>query len=597
MNSSPKNMQPLAPAFRYLLLGTAILAFGLIVVGVILRVSDSSTACLDWPTCSGVLTERLGSPAFLPYLHRIIAAVTGIGLATSLVFAWRRYRNQPWIVWPLSVASGLMAIQILLGRFVAVQNDSPIMSSVHFVLALGVLALTVIPLVILFSLDFSKRVGKVSETKSRIGLTYNSPFSRLTLLTLIAVLFLFISGTWVSASGAQAACQSWPLCGEIIPIDYLGWGNLVHRLVTLVAGILVFILLIQAWRTQRSQTGILVATTAAGVLFFSQAFMGMVETTQNYPDYLIGLHIATAAAVWVALVIQATLVGLAQRSAIDEQAEALVWKERNLKVLLKDYFEHIDDSLYTLSLRMVKLSSKIQEDLSNAHYNLDKSLENIAENRIQQGRTNQQYTMTAANNLADLLSDMLQSLQNQQPGSGKGKGKEGELSLPDIIKQQKNMMQKMKEGLDSQKGQGQKGKEELTGEQYQMYQEQKMIRDQLQELMDKEGSGGTKGKSVMQQMELLEKILLEKGVGADALQRMQQLEHELLELENAGMMRNKDTKREATSGEQIPSRRNIKELELDYLNRQTDEMLRRKRLEMSPEYREKVKKYFESEKL
>jgi len=86
-------------------------------------------------------------------------------------------------------------------------------------------------------------------------------------------------------------------------------------------------------------------------------------------------------------------------------------------------------------------------------------------------------------------------------------------------------------------------------------------------------------------------------VGADALQRMQQLEHELLELENAGMMRNKDTKREATSGEQIPSRRSIKELELDYLNRQTDEMLRRKRLEMSPEYREKVKKYFESEKL
>lgn len=267
------------------------------------------------------------------------------------------------------------------------------------------------------------------------------------------------------------------------------------------------------------------------------------------------------------------------------------------QVLLKDYFEHIDDSLYTLSLRMVKLSSKIQEDLSSAHYNLDKSLENIAENRIQQGRTNQQYTMTAANNLADLLSDMLQNLQNQQPGSGKGKGKEGELSLPDIIKQQKDMMQKIKEGMDSRKGQGKKGKEELTGEQFQMYQEQKMIRDQLQQLMDEQGSGGTKGKSVMQQMEILEKILLEKGVGSDALQRMQQLEHELLELENAGLTRNKDTKREATSGKQIPSNRNINELELNYQNRQSDELLRRKRLEMSPEYRKKVKKYFEIEKL
>jgi len=337
MKSSQNTMQSVAPSFRNLLLGTAFLAFGLIVLGVILRVSGSSSACLDWPTCSGGLTESIGSPAFLPFLHRIIAVVTGIGLTTSLVCAWRHHRNQAWIVKPLSAAAGLMAIQILLGRFVAVQTGSPSMSGVHFALALGVLALTVIPLVILFYLDFSKRVGKVGESKAYIRLTYNSPFSRLTLLTLIAVFFLFISGTWVSASGAQAACQSWPLCGELIPIDYLGWVNLVHRLITLAAGILVFILLIQAWRTQRSQTGILVATTAAGVLFFSQAMMGMVETAQNYPGQLIGLHIATATAVWVALVIQATLVGLAQRSADDEQAEALIWKDRDLKELLKDY--------------------------------------------------------------------------------------------------------------------------------------------------------------------------------------------------------------------------------------------------------------------
>ncbi|MCK4899294.1 MAG: COX15/CtaA family protein, partial [Anaerolineales bacterium] len=57
MNSSQNTMQSVAPAFRNLLLGTAFLAFGLIVLGVILRVSGSSSACLDWPTCSGGLTE------------------------------------------------------------------------------------------------------------------------------------------------------------------------------------------------------------------------------------------------------------------------------------------------------------------------------------------------------------------------------------------------------------------------------------------------------------------------------------------------------------------------------------------------------------
>ncbi|MGI9530584.1 DUF4175 family protein [Lutimonas sp.] len=265
------------------------------------------------------------------------------------------------------------------------------------------------------------------------------------------------------------------------------------------------------------------------------------------------------------------------------------------QIKLKENFEHIDDSLYTLSLRMVKLSSKIQEDLSAAHYNLDKSLENIAENRIQQGMSNQQYTMTAANDLADLLSDMLQSMQNQKPGSGKGKGKEGEMSLPDVIKEQQGMMKKMKDGMDSQKGQGKKGKEAMSSEQFQMYQEQKMLKDELQKLMDKEGAGGQKGKAALQQMEELEKILLEKGITKETLERMQELEHELLELENANMERNKDKKRESETNVNDFEQRQIEELKIQNDLRNESEFLKRKRLELSPEYKKRVKEYFEQE--
>lgn len=263
------------------------------------------------------------------------------------------------------------------------------------------------------------------------------------------------------------------------------------------------------------------------------------------------------------------------------------------QIKLKENFEHIDDSLYALSLRMVKLSSKIQEDLSSAHYNLDKSLENIAENRIQQGMSNQQYTMTAANNLADLLSDMLQNLQNQKPGSGKGKGKEGELSLPDIIQKQQGMMKKMKEGMDAQKGQGKNGKEAMSGEQFQMYQEQKILKDELQKMLDKEGGGSQKGKAAISQMEELEKILLEKGITNEALDRMQKLEHELLELENANMKRNKDTKRESETNEKDNEFREIQDLKDSSKFRNENEALRRKRLELSPEYKKRVKEYFE----
>lgn len=266
------------------------------------------------------------------------------------------------------------------------------------------------------------------------------------------------------------------------------------------------------------------------------------------------------------------------------------------QIKLKENFEHIDDSLYALSLRMVKLSSKIQEDLSSVHYNLDKSLENIAENRIQQGMSNQQYTMTAANNLADLLSDMLQNLQSQKPGSGKGKGKEGELSLPDIIQKQQGMMKKMKEGMDKQKGQGKNGKEAMSGEQFQMYQEQKILKDELQKMLDKEGGGSQKGKNALSQMEDLEKILLEKGITNEALDRMQKLEHELLELENANMKRNKDTKRESETNEGENQFREIQNLKDSSKFRNENEALRRKRLELSPEYKKRVKEYFEQDK-
>ncbi len=265
------------------------------------------------------------------------------------------------------------------------------------------------------------------------------------------------------------------------------------------------------------------------------------------------------------------------------------------QIKLKENFEHIDDSLYTLSLRMVKLSSKIQEDLSSAHYNLDKSLENIAENRIQRGMSNQQYTMTAANNLADLLSDMLQNLQNQKPGSGKGKGKEGELSLPDVIQKQRGMMKKMKEGMDAQKGQGKNGKEEMSSEQFQMYQEQKLLKDELQKILDKEGGGGQKGKTTLNQMENLERLLLEKGITNETLDRMQELEHELLELENANMKRNKDTKRESETNEGENGMREIESLEDTRRLRYENEVLRRKRLELSPEYKKRVKEYFEQD--
>ena len=52
---------------------------------------------------------------------------------------------------------------------------------------------------------------------------------------------------------------------------------------------------------------------------------------------------------------------------------------------LRRLFEHVDDSLFALSLRRAELSEFVNEQITEVYYNIDKSLESIADNQIYQG--------------------------------------------------------------------------------------------------------------------------------------------------------------------------------------------------------------------
>ncbi|MCB4800359.1 hypothetical protein, partial [Neotamlana laminarinivorans] len=78
---------------------------------------------------------------------------------------------------------------------------------------------------------------------------------------------------------------------------------------------------------------------------------------------------------------------------------------------LREHFEHIDDSLFALSLRQPKLSEQVNNEITEVYYNIDKALSLLAENQVYQGVSNQQFAVTAANNLADFLSDVLDNMQ------------------------------------------------------------------------------------------------------------------------------------------------------------------------------------------
>ncbi|WP_053970789.1 DUF4175 family protein [Mangrovimonas sp. ST2L15] len=303
---------------------------------------------------------------------------------------------------------------------------------------------------------------------------------------------------------------------------------------------------------------------------------------------------------------------------------------------LKEHFSHIDDSLFALSLRQPKISEFVNQQIYDVFFNIDKSMDHFSDNRIYQGVSNQQYTITSANNLADFLSNLLNNMQMQMnaqgQGQGSGKGQQGqkpEEGLPDIIMSQEELNKQAQEGLQKvqgqkgkeageQKGQGEKGEGQdgqsggengdgQNGDQkqsnngmdsesqnellFQIYQQQSQIRQELENRL-KEAGINPNGNSLLKQMENVEMDLLNKGLTEQTVEQMKRFEHQLLKMENATFKQGKENKRESetndkqyqnTSQDKIPTAK-------EYFN--TDEILNRQALPLQPVYNKKVKEYF-----
>ena len=336
---------------------------------------------------------------------------------------------------------------------------------------------------------------------------------------------------------------------------------------------------------------------------------------------------------------------LMEEFKVTEYGNPVFGRKLNLQNDLKLNFQHIDDSLFSLSLRQPMISETINESLTEVQYNLDKSLERLAENQLRQGVSSQQYTVTGANELAILLSDLLNNMQAQMAmgsGSGKGgKGKPGEgegeggqgFQLPDIIKKQESLSEKMKEGMEKGakgkgKGEGQgKGEgdgegdgngqegengrdgkggnkdgkegeregdsEDLNGELYEIFKQQQQLRQQLQDRLSKEGLDG-KGGDLLRQMEGIEQQLLDKGFNERTLEQMLNLKYELLKLDKADFEQGQESKRESrTNRTNFSNKLRLSPEDVKkYFN--TTEILNREALPLRQEYKQKVQTYFKS---
>ena len=166
-----------------------------------------------------------------------------------------------------------------------------------------------------------------------------------------------------------------------------------------------------------------------------------------------------------------------QEDLMDQIQEASINTPQYVKLVqqqhkLKDDATIIEDSLVALSKRIFQLESFITQELTEINRNMNHALDNLEDRKVPNATTNQQFIMTSVNNLALMLDESMQQMQQQMANQMQGSQncqkpgsmpKPGMMSIRQMQQQLNDKITKMQEGLKKgpQKGNG-KGKSSMS---------------------------------------------------------------------------------------------------------------------------------------
>ena len=293
--------------FRGLSAATALSVFALIVLGGVVRVTGSGLGCPDWPLCHGRFLPPLELEAVIEYSHRLVAsALVGPLVLATCVVAWSGYRRERWVLVPATVALVMMLAQALLGG-VTVLNELP-GSVVAAHLALGEALLACVTLLVVVAMRGPLRFSKEDLQGPRLA-ARAARFPLLVLISGFGLYVLLLTGSYVTLSGATVACLDWPLCrGNTLPASTLPMIHMLHRVVSVVVGILLLYSLHLGFRDRRNSVVVRVFSLAVAAFFLAQIVVGAVAVWLRFPVELRALHLALATLVWGTMVALASLV-------------------------------------------------------------------------------------------------------------------------------------------------------------------------------------------------------------------------------------------------------------------------------------------------
>ncbi len=276
---------------RHFALLTVIATYALIVVGGVVRSTNSGTACPDWPLCHGQVIPPAETKVWIEFTHRLVASVIGFLILGLVLPVWRRSRDDPAMRRAAVAAALILAVQVLVGGLTVGTETAAGVVAVHLTIALSLISTLIFITARLF------RTGTVT-----------SAVELLPVLAALGVFALIISGAFVSQRNAGLAYPDWPLFdGALTPSDSeAGYLHYAHRLVAAASAVLMIWLWLKGVRAGAPAL-VVWGLTAALLLFVAQVLLGAANIWFDLATSVRILHLALASAVWVVLVFTAAL--------------------------------------------------------------------------------------------------------------------------------------------------------------------------------------------------------------------------------------------------------------------------------------------------
>ncbi|MGB1076000.1 MAG: DUF4175 family protein [Flavobacteriales bacterium] len=278
---------------------------------------------------------------------------------------------------------------------------------------------------------------------------------------------------------------------------------------------------------------------------------------------------------------------------------------------LQDDSKMVEDSLFALSKRIPQLSSMVNREIGLVNHHMEKALGGFGDRMTDEITANQQYVMTSFNNLALMLDEALQQMQQSmaesQPGSGNcqkpgGNGKPSPSPSAGDMKRMQDALGKKLEQMKKSMGEGANSgstpseKRKLSKELAEMAAQQRALRQMAEKKgseLNETGQGAGNGfKQIAAEMEALERQLVNREIDLEAIERQRDIMTRLLEAEEAERIRGEKEERKSRTGRDLdtPPPPSLQEY-LDKKESET-EWLRTIPPELEPYYRERVNEYF-----